>query len=105
MANCPGAGFFALLSLLDVLTGDDPTAASRAARSIRGSSSRRLPGKFRSRRWRVDGAGNLHCGIGWLQTKEAGLDSYGRLYLGATVPAGKSGFGCCGRLFGGEIAP
>ena len=34
----------------------------------------------------------------------AKLDSYGRSHLGAFVPVQKSDFGCCGRLFGGELA-
>jgi len=36
--------------------------------------------------------------------REAKLDSYGRNRLGALVPVHKSDFGCCGPLFGGELA-
>jgi hypothetical protein len=32
------------------------------------------------------------------------LDSYGRNRIGAFVPVGESDFGCCGPLFGGELA-
>jgi hypothetical protein len=39
-----------------------------------------------------------------LQTQEGWLDSYDRSLLGASVPVQKSDFGCCGPLFGGEIA-
>jgi hypothetical protein len=41
---------------------------------------------------------------GLLQTSDARLDSYGRLQLGALVPVTESDFGCCGPLFGGELA-
>jgi hypothetical protein len=41
---------------------------------------------------------------GLLQTSDARLDSYGRLQLGALVPVTESDFGCCGQLFGGELA-
>ena len=34
----------------------------------------------------------------------AKLDSYGRNRLGLFVPVQKSDFGCCGPLFGGELA-
>lgn len=36
--------------------------------------------------------------------REAKLDSYGRNRIGAFVPVEKSDFGCCGPLFGGELA-
>jgi hypothetical protein len=40
-----------------------------------------------------------HCRL-----SRAKLDSYGRNRLGAFVPVGESDFGCCGPLFGGELA-
>jgi hypothetical protein len=36
--------------------------------------------------------------------REAKLDSYGRNRVGAFVLVRKSDFGCCGPLFGGELA-
>jgi hypothetical protein len=36
--------------------------------------------------------------------REAKLDSYGRNRVGAFVFVHKSDFGCCGPLFGGELA-
>jgi len=39
-----------------------------------------------------------------LHNQGSQLDSYGRNRLGAFVPVHKSDFGCCGPLFGGELA-
>jgi hypothetical protein len=60
--------------------------------------------KFAALYWRVHSPGNLRCARGALQTQEGWLDSYDRSLLGAIVPVRKSDFGCCGPLFGGEIA-
>jgi hypothetical protein len=46
----------------------------------------------------------LRCARGALQTQEGWLDSHDRSPPGAIVPVQKSDFGCCGPLFGGEIA-
>ena len=63
-----------------------------------------LTEKFGALLWRVHSTGNLRCARGPLQTKEAWLDSHDRSPPGAIVPVEKSDFGCCGPLFGGEIA-
>jgi hypothetical protein len=49
--------------------------------------------------WETCASGTEHCRL-----SGAKLDSYGRSHLGAFVPVQKSDFGCCGRLFGGELA-
>ena len=41
---------------------------------------------------------------GRCRLRKAGLDSHDRSPPGAIVPVAKSDFGCCGLLFGGEIA-
>lgn len=60
--------------------------------------------KFGALLWRVHSTGNLRCARGPLQTQEGWLDSHDRSPPGAIVPVEKSDFGCCGPLFGGEIA-
>ena len=49
--------------------------------------------------WETCASGTEHRKL-----RGAKLDSYGRNRLGAFVPVSKSDFGCCGRLFGGELA-
>ena len=44
-------------------------------------------------------SGRDHCRL-----SRAKLDSYGRNLIGAFVPVRESDFGCCGPLFGGELA-
>ena len=65
---------------------------------------RRLAREFAARLLRVHSAGNLHRGRVHCRLSRAKLDSYGRNLIGAFVPVRESDFGCCGPLFGGELA-
>ena len=49
--------------------------------------------------WETCVSSTKHCRL-----SGAMLDSYGRNRIGAFVPVEESDFGCCGPLFGGELA-